>query len=167
MKEIKIGNSFQQLFLLGANQLAHLPVEYGPVHQTAGFKQQDWEILTQEEMWSKKQRMQIAAILAEAVSISMIEAGLTPTPLPGCNVAAIICKLVKPCNRMVAAEVAPMSYDAMSATGITAAPQEIMTETWQMKALVTYFSSAEFGALESFAIDKFAEQQAALEEEIV
>ena len=91
-------------------------------------------------------------MIANAVSITLNVAGLPPLPLPGAYVAAVICKLCASCNRIVAAMNAPESFDAMTASGITAEPIVIITKREQMIALVVYFSSADFGALvdESF-----------------
>lgn len=148
-----IGNTFQQLFLLGANQLVAAGTAYGPDQQAAGFTQEEWETLTQEECWTKAQQMKIASIIGGAVSITLRVAGLPAVPLPGAFVAATICKLCAPCNRLVAASSAPESFDALSASGITGEPVEIITTKSQMYALVVYFSSAEFGALENVALN--------------
>lgn len=148
-----IGNTFQQLFLLGANALAVAGKEFGAEQQAAGFNKQEWDVLCSESCWSKNEQMKIASIIAMAVSITLRTSGLPPTPLPGAYVAAVICKLVAPCNRLIAAASAPESFDAMSASGITAEPQKIITTKEQMYALVVYFSSAQYGALEAFALD--------------
>lgn len=148
-----IGNTFQQLFLLGANQLVASGTEYGPDQQAAGFTQEEWELLTQPECWSKAQQMKIPSVLSAAVSITLRIGGLPAVPLPGAFVAATICKLVSPCNRFLAAASSPESFDALSASGITGEPVQIITTKEQMYALVTYFSSAEFGALENIALE--------------
>lgn len=153
-----IGNTFQQLFLLGANALAVMPMEYGPDQQAAGFTMEDWDTLTAEDCWSKAEQMKIASILSSAVSITLRTAGLPPAPLPGAYVAAVICKLVAPCNRLVAAASAPESFDVISAVGIVGESLKIITSKEQMYALVVYFSSAEFGALESFPIEEIIQQ---------
>lgn len=159
-----LGNTFQQLFLLGANQLVASGTGYGPDQQAAGFTQEEWEILTQVECWTKAQQMKIASIISAAVSITLRVAGLPPVPLPGAFVAATICKLVAPCNRLVAAASSPESFDALSASGITGEPVEIITTKQQMYSLVTYFSSAEFGALENVALEA-AVQELVLEQQ--
>lgn len=148
-----IGNTFHQLFLLGANRLATMDLQYGPEQQEAGFTQEEWLLLTQEECWSKAQQMQMPTIISALVSITLRIGGLPAIPLPGAFVAACICKVVQPCNRLLAAASAPESFDAMSAAGLTAESQKIITSKEQMYALVVYFSSAEYGALESFPID--------------
>lgn len=154
----RIGNSYQQLFLLGANQLAVAPIDYGPDQQAAGFTQEEWLLLTTEECWTKSEQMKIPSIVANCVSITLRTAGLPPVPLPGAYVAAVICKLIAPCNRLVAAASSPESFDVMSAAGITGEPVQVITTKEQMYALVVYFSSAEFGALESFPLDEMTEE---------
>lgn len=153
-----IGNTYQQLFLVGANELATAPKAYGPEQQAAGFTQEEWELLTAEECWTKAEQMKISSILSSAVSITLRTAGLPPVPLPGAYVAACICKLVAPCNRLIAAASAPESFDAMSAVGIVGESLKVITSKEQMYALVVYFSSAEFGALEGFKVDEFTEE---------
>lgn len=153
-----IGNTFQQLFLLGANQLVASGTAYGPDQQAAGFTQEEWELLTQPECWTKAQQMKVPSVLAAAVSITLRVAGLPAIPLPGAFVAATICKMCAPCNRIVAAASSPESFDVMSASGITGDPVEIITTKRQMYSLVTYFSSAEYGALENVVLEAAAEQ---------
>lgn len=149
-----IGNTFQQLFLLGANALWTMAIEYGVEQQEAGFSKEDWDLLVQAECWNNSERMKVASVLGNAVSITLRVAGLPAVALPGAFVAAVICKLCAPCNRLVAAMMAPESFDAMSAVGLTGESKDIITSKNQMLALVVYFSSAQFGALENFAIDE-------------
>lgn len=155
-----IGNTFQQLFLLGANELSVAGIAYGPVQQAAGFTEDEWLLLTQDTCWTKAQQMKMPSLIANCVSITLRTAGLPPAPLPGAYVAAVICKLIAPCNRLVAAASSPESFDVMSASGIAGEPMEVITTKSQMYALVTYFSSAEFGALEGFGIDEAVEEMA-------
>lgn len=153
-----IGNSFHQLFLLGSNMLAVAGKVFGEVQQAAGFNKEEWDLLCLESCWTPAERMKMPSILANAISITLRTAGLPPVPLPGAYVAAVICKLVAPCNRLVAAAVAPESFDAMSAAGLTQEPVKIITTKEQMYSLVTYFSSAAYGALESFRLDEITEE---------
>jgi len=158
-------NTFQNLFLLGANVLASVARSpYGPVQQAAGFTAEEWSLLTADACWTKTEQMKIPSIIASAVSITLRTAGLPPVPLPGAFVAATICKLVAPCNRLVAAASAPESFDVMSAVGIKGDSMKIMTSKEQMYALVVYFSSAQYGALESFSVDEAVEASVLLEQ---
>lgn len=153
-----IGNTYQQLFLTGANELVAAGTVYSPVHQAAGFTQEEWELLNSEECWTKAEQQKIPSILSSAVSITLRTAGLPPVPLPGAFVAATICKYCAPCNRLVAAASAPESFDALSASGIATEALEIITTKSQMYALVVYFSSSEFGALENVVISEEVQQ---------
>lgn len=153
-----IGNTFQQLFLLGANELAAGNMEFGETQQAAGFTVDEWTLLTSDLCWTKSEQMKIQSIIANCVSITLRIAGLPPTPLPGAYVAAVICKYVAVCNRLLAAASAPESFDAMSAAGITSESVKVITSREQMYALVIYFSSAEFGALQSFKLDEMTEE---------
>lgn len=156
-----IGNSYQQLFLLGANELATMGVAYGPDQQAAGFTQDEWTLLTQPECWTKAEQRKLKTVIQNAVSITLAVAGLPAVPLPGAFVAAVICKLCASCNRLVACMSAPESFDVMSAAGISANSVEIITTREQMMALVVYFSSADFTALQGFHL------QGDVEEEII
>lgn len=151
-------NSYQQLFLLGANELASFPAEYGAYQQAAGFTKVEWDLLTSKMCWTKAEQMKIDKMIASAVSITLRVAGLPPVPMPGAYVAAVICKLCAPCNRLVAAASAPESFDVMSASGIAEASVINITTKQQMYALVVYFSSAVFGALEGFRLDEMVEE---------
>lgn len=153
-------NTFMQLFMLGANELATFTADYGPEQQAAGFTLEEWDLVTQDECWTKSQQLKVSGVISAAVSIALRTAGLPPTPLPGAYVAATICKLIAPCNRLIAAASAPESFDVLSATGLLEESRIVITSKEQMFALVIYFSAHEFGALESFAVDTIAEQQA-------
>lgn len=151
-----LGNTFHQLFLLGANELA-AGNEYAAEQQAAGFTEEDWNLLTSDTCWTQNQRMKIPSVLSSAISITLRIAGLPPTALPGAFLAAVICKLVQPCNRLLAASVAPESFDVMSAAGIHGESQIINTTHQQMLALVVYFSSADFAALSRFKVEEMIE----------
>lgn len=146
--------TFPSMFLLGAAKLIAAGKEYGPVQQEAGFGQAEWELLTADRCWSRSERQKIGQLLSNAVSINLNVAGLPPTPLPGAYVAATICKLVHPCNRLVAAMNAPESFDAMSASGLNGEPVEVITTQKQMLSLVLEFSADEWKAIERFPVDK-------------
>lgn len=158
-EENMIGNTYHQLFLLGANELAVAGIEYGPEQQAAGFTEDEWNLLTSVDCWTKAEQMKIGSIISNAISITLRTAGLPPVPLPGAYCAAVICKLCAPCNRLVAAASAPESFDVMSAIGVAAESVNVITTKEQMLALVVYFSSAEFGALGSFRLNEEIEQE--------
>ena len=151
-----IGNTFQSLFLVGANKLASNKTEYTDIQKAQGFTKEEWDLLCSEECWTQEERLKIPALVSTAVSCTLRAAGLTPVPLPGAFVAATICRLVCPCNRYVAALAAPESFDVMSASGLTGPVEDNITTKKQMLALVTYFSSAEYGALENVALNAAA-----------
>lgn len=155
-----IAKTYQQLFLNGANELASTDKAYGPVQQAAGFTREQWELLTDLTNWTLAQQRQIAGLLSEAVSICMRLAGLPPTPLPGAFVAAVIVKLVAPCNRLIGAVSAPASFDCMSALGLMQNVEIVTTTKEQMMALVVYFSAHDTDALTSVKVDAAAEEQA-------
>lgn len=146
--------NYNDLFLLGANELVAMTKVYGPDQIAAGFTEEEWSLLTQEDCWTISQQRKIKSVLASACSITLAIAGLPPAPLPGAYVAAVICKLCAPCNRLVAANQAPESFDARSALGLVGESIEVITSQAQMYALVVHFSSAEFAALSSFPVSE-------------
>lgn len=145
---------FNDLYMLGANELAAYSPVYGPEQIAAGFKQEDWNLLVQESCWTKEEQQKIPAILSNACSITLRVAGLAPVPLPAAYVAATICKLCQACNRLVAASSAPRAFDSRSALGFDGESIERPVTPAQMMALVEYFSSAEFAALAAFPVSE-------------
>lgn len=144
-----MSHTFTEQFNAGAYQMADYSATYGTLQQSAGFSQEDWDLLTDPECWSLSQQRKVHSVLAEAVSISMRVAGLQPTNLPGAYVAAVICRLVAPCNRLVAASRAPRSFDAMTASGIAGPSEVVETTPEQMMGLVCLFSE-DFSGLDRF-----------------
>ena len=58
-----IGNTYHQLFLLGASQLACMPEEYAEVHQAAGFTKEEWDLLRCPTPWTRMQTQRVAVQL--------------------------------------------------------------------------------------------------------
>lgn len=106
-----------------------------------GFTKEEWELLTQPECWNEKERRSVRSLLGEAINLSMTMAGMPAAPLPAHYVAAVISKLVHPCNRLVAAQRAPEAYNALSATGQKQAIEVEMVPQETMIALVMAYSS--------------------------
>lgn len=106
-------------FRSGAQQLARDGLKYSEIHRAHGISQTDWELLTQDEFWTPEQYRGIRSLLANVVEVSMTVAGLPSVPLPGQYVAAVIAICVSPCNRIMAAQKAPDTFDAVGAAGIT------------------------------------------------
>lgn len=150
-------NPYVKMFQLGANELAVMDREFGPLQAAAGFTPEEWGLLTQKTCWTKAERMGIGSIISNMVSITLLVSGLPATSLPGSYVACCIAKIISPCNRLVAAANAPASFDAMSASGIGQESIEIQTTEKQMYALVELFSSQDYSALENFKIDELVQ----------
>lgn len=157
---------YQDLFMVGANQLAAMSLTWGPDHQAAGFNETDWALLTDTTCWSKTQQLKVASCLRLAVSMTLRAAGLAPTPLPGAFVAAVICKLIAPCNRLVAGQNAPESFDAMSASGIYSETEVINTTSQQMMGLICAFSSGDYSSVQSARVEQIVENAVLDEQEV-
>ena len=131
-----------RMFDLGALALGSLGKEHTARHAAVGFSAEEWELLTTEELWSSDQRRRVRSILAECVNATLSIAGLPPTPLPAQYVAAVICAVVSPCNRLVAAMRAPETYDAVAASGLSG-PVEIEPSRQEtMVSLVMAYTEA-------------------------
>ena len=152
--------SFQDLFMVGANQLAAMGIEWGPDQQAAGFSETEWLLLTDTRCWSRSDQQKIPSALRKAVSLTLNIAGLTPTPLPAQFVAAVICKLCAPCNCLVASRCAPESFDAMAASGIYAETEVIASTVQQMDSLICAFQSGDYSSIQSARVDEIAENAA-------
>lgn len=150
---MSVGYGFCETFLVGADELACMPAEYGVQQQAAGFTQEQWNLLTSKDLWTAAERDRIPSLLVTALSISLRVAGLPPSPVPGAYVAAVIAKLVAPCNRQVACHSAPESFDLMAAAGVTGTSQVVPTKREQLLGLVAVFSSGDFRSLAQFKID--------------
>lgn len=131
-----------RMFEAGALTLVSDQMDYTKRHAEAGFAKPDWDLLTQPEYWNADQARQVSSILAEACSISLRLAGIPAVPLPGQYVAALICKLVAPSNRLTAALRAPRTFEAESASGVSGPVAVQETSPEQMMSLVMYFSNA-------------------------
>lgn len=127
-------------FKAGAGILARDGLRYGEIHRAHGISQPDWELLTQDEFWTPEQYRGVRSLLANIVEVSMTVAGLPSVPLPGQYVAAVIAICVSPCNRIMAAQKAPETFDAVAAAGITETFQVRPMPKEQMLSLVMLYS---------------------------
>ena len=142
-----------RMFEAGALTLVSDQMEYTKRHAEAGFSKPEWDLLTQKEYWNAEQARGVSAILAEAASISLRLAGIPAVPLPGQYVAALICKLVAPANRLTAAIRAPRTFEAENAAGVTGPVAVKETTPEQMMSLVLYFSSTQAADIPEQGVD--------------
>lgn len=120
--------------------LARDGLQYGEIHRAHGISQADWKLITQEEFWTPEQYRSVRSLLANVVEVSMTVAGLPSVPLPGQYVAAVIAICVSPCNRIMAAQKAPDTYDAVVASGLQETFQVRPMPREQMVSLVLAYS---------------------------
>lgn len=142
-----------RMFEAGALTLVSDQMEYTTRHAEAGFSKPDWDMLTQKEYWNAEQARAVSSVLAEACSISLRLAGIPAVPLPGQYVAAMICKLVAPANRITAAIRAPRTFEAENAAGISGSVAVKETSREQMMSLVLYFSNSGASDLNGQGVD--------------
>lgn len=133
-------SNFFEVFQNGANALVSDGFRYGKIHAQHGLSQSEWDLLTQNEIWTQVERRKVRSILSEVINVSLTIAGLPSTPLPGQYVAAIIAKLVAPCNRIVCCQRVPETYDAMAASGLSGTVEVNPMSAEQMVALVLAYS---------------------------
>lgn len=105
-----------------------------------GISDQHVRLIRQPHLWNSDDRMQVDGILSELLNVANARAGLPSMQLPAELVACLICRIVAPCNRLVAAQRAPNGYAGIKATGLVDEPviESVSAET--MFALVIAFS---------------------------
>lgn len=127
-------------FKAGAAELAREGLKYSEIHRAHGISQADWQLITQKEFWTPEQYRSVRSLLANLVEVSMTVAGLPSVPLPGHYVAAVIAICVAPANRIMAAQKAPETFDAIAASGIAETFVVRPMQREQMIALVMAYS---------------------------
>lgn len=104
-----------EMMAVGAATLAEYGFEHTPKHAAIGFSDHDWRLLTQAQPWSGADRRKMPAIISEAFRASFSLAQLPPAPLPVQYAAAVLVKLVHPCNLRVAIHCCPDTHDVLKA----------------------------------------------------
>ena len=113
---------------------------YGSLHAEYGISQVDWELITQDRMWTPQEATMARAILAQVTEVSLTIAGIPPTTLPVQYVAAVIAIIVSPANRMVACLKAPDTFDGVMASGLKGAVEVQPAERETIMGLVMAYS---------------------------
>lgn len=127
-------------FQIGAQRLAQEQSKYTELHKSHGIVEAEWELLTQDEYWTAEQARSMRTILANVLEVSMTVAGLPAIPLPGQYAAALIATVVKPCNRFVACQKCPDTFDAVDASGIISTSEAKPMKQEQITSLVLAYS---------------------------
>lgn len=127
------------MFARGAAVLAG-PGEWSKVHARHGLTQSEWELFTQEELWSVNERTRIRGIMHEVLNVAQTIAGLPAAPLAGHYAAACIVLLVAPCNRLVATACVPTTFDTEKASGLQGPVEIVEMSREQLIGLVIAYS---------------------------
>ena len=128
----------------GAQAMVDFGETHTAKHSAVGFSRADWDLLRQPEPWSPAERRRVKSVLSEACNLTLELSGLPAEPLPGQYVAAVIVRLVRPANWLVACHRAPETYDAVSASGLVG-PSDIRPWTVEeMISLVMAYASGRF-----------------------
>lgn len=144
-------------FKYGARKLAKDNCAYSELHKGHGIQEDHWRLLTSTEYWTQQEARQIRAILANAIEVSMTIAGMPAIPLPGQYVAAFIVEVVAPCNRYLAAIMAPDTFDAVDASGLLSTHEVKTMPREQMLALVLAYSGGYDGEPNASRVPKAVE----------
>jgi hypothetical protein len=132
-----------ELFQAGARVLT----SKGRAHQAHfteyGISQDDWDLLTSDTLWSSPEARRIPSILQACINAALTIANIPSQPLPGQYVAALICDVVAPPNRIVAASMAPDTFDAVSAAGVDQPVKIEPMRPEQMLGLVVAYSGSD------------------------
>lgn len=142
-----------RMFCNAACTLGDHTTEYGVRQAEVGFTQSDWNLLTQDELWTPDQVRRVSDVITEACSISLSVAGIPAAALPCHYVASVICRLVAPCNRFAAAHKAPRSFDPIKASGIEGPSEDADVTVQQMIALVMFYSSQDAGRIQPHGLE--------------
>lgn len=150
-------------FRVGARTLAKDNCKYTELHKGHGIDSHAWDLLTQDEVWSADEVRQMRSVLGNIAEVAMSIAGMPSIPLPGQYMAAVICEVVAPCNRFLAAMKVPATFDAVAAAGITESFQVKEMSTEQMMALVLAYSGEFPGEPEPHKVPKDVKEMMKLE----
>lgn len=129
-----------EAFKIGAKKLAYESCKYTDLHKGHGIEEHHWLLFTQEENWTQDQLRQVRSILATVLEVSMTIAGMPAIPLPGQYAAAVIAECVAPCNRFLACQRVPDTFDAMDASGLLRTHEVKTMSVQQLMALVLAYS---------------------------
>lgn len=124
--------------------------------RVTGLSYESWKLLTIARFWNPEERRQVKNALQEACGVALEAAGIPAGPQPGHFVACVIARLVHPSNWLVAASVAPQSYDVAAAIGSgDSEAVAVKTSRKQMEALVMAFGSGVYVEMPNLSQDDF------------
>ena len=133
--------SMFEMFRLGARELVRGIYSQFP---EVGLSKADYELLTKEGAWTFEEANKVKSIMVEAVGIVMTKTGLPPVDMPYQYVAAFICEVVAPANRLQACVKAPTSFQIETGTDMQDVNFSIKNASLeQLMACVMAFSSGE------------------------
>ena len=125
----------------GAQTILSYGEKYGPRHFTASFTESNWYLLRQDDIWNADQAAEARLAIIEALNASLTVAGIPAGPMPGHYVAAVIVRLVKPCNWLTACHRVPETYNAVQASGVAVSCEIRPMDVKQLMSLVLVYGA--------------------------
>lgn len=133
--------NFREMFLRGCLELVAADFAELQTRGVAGrLSKSQWELATQREKWTESEAIASVSALQALLAQVMTASGLPPMQMPAAYVAGMICMLVAPCNRMVAATNAPRAFDVEAASGLHREIEIKETPREHMVAMVTFLT---------------------------
>jgi len=134
-------NSFE-MFRNGALALASPDGKfaYTDTHAEYGVSKAHWDKLRSDKPWSPPDRTAMKAVLPEIMNIAFTISGLPSARIPAEYVAAVVATVVHPANLIVAAQICPLGFDALDASGLNGKNQIEDVSRERMVALIIAYA---------------------------
>ena len=130
-----------EMFDQGARIIESYDEKFGPKHISAGLTEYNWDLLRQDDIWNADQAADVRLVIIEAINASLTVAGIPAGPMPGHYVAAVIARLVQPCNWLVACHRVPETYNATGASGAALICEIRPMDVKQLMSLVLVYAA--------------------------
>ena len=130
-----------EMFDQGARIIESYGEKFGPKHIRAGITEDNWDLLRQDDLWSADQAADARSFITEAINASLTVAGIPAGSMPGHYVAAVIARLVQPCNWLTACHRVPETYNAVQASGVAVSSEIVPMDVRQLMALVLEYGA--------------------------
>ena len=115
--------------------------KFGNKHIRAGLTESNWDLLRQDDLWSADQAADARSFMSEAINASLSVAGIPAGSMPGHYVAAVIVRLVKPCNWITACHRVPETFNSVQASGVAVSSEILPMDVRQLMALVLEYGA--------------------------
>ena len=130
-----------EMFNQGIRIIESYGEKFGPKHIRAGLTEDNWDLLRQDDLWDADQAADARSVISEVINASLTVAGIPAGSMPGHYVAAVIARLVQPCNWLTACHRVPETYNAVQASGVAVSSEIVPMDVRQLMALVLEYGA--------------------------